>query len=51
MRLSKKDIEKMKKIMKTVPIVEAKTELNHELDAREADKLLEKIRQGTVKAE
>jgi len=40
--LSKKDLEKIKKIMKTVPIVEARNELHHQKEEQEADQIFEK---------
>lgn len=41
--ISPKDIEKMKKNMKKVPIIESKSDLYHLKEEKEAEKLLSKI--------
>lgn len=40
-RLTRREIENMKKIMKTVPVVKAKNDIHHHKEEIEADKMFE----------
>lgn len=45
-RLSAKEIAKMKKNMKKVPTIQLKSEIYHNREEQEAEKLLEKINEN-----
>jgi len=42
-QISRKEIEKMKKNMKKVPVIQLKTEIYHNKEIHEAEKILENI--------
>ena len=48
-RLSSKEIAKMKKNMKKVPAIQLKSDIYHNKEEQEAEKLLEKIHENNNK--
>lgn len=47
-RLSKREIEKMKKNMKKVPIIQIKSDIYHDKEVLEAEKLLSNIHNNSL---
>lgn len=46
-RLSRREIENMKKNMKKVPIIAAKSDIYHQKEEQEAEKLLSQLHEST----